>query len=441
MKRPNLWLETTLLLCLVVALGEFVALRVLAPVYVVRTLERLSGGKLIIGQAQMTLPLTTTLVELKVASNTDASGVSMQRVVIRPRWFSLARRTLWLDSLEIEQPLVRISRTETGELYWPAIPGSGRFKHDVRYPLLNSPLPGPWRIYINSLTVAGGTIEYVDEKPANPFHGAIDHVSMSLGRVTLSSDGAHLSLASTDQSGMSFAIRGRALGYGGAEAPLYCSGWLDLGVKDMQASCRLEPLELSSLEPYFHGPSELRAYTTTLASTSQWVSKANEFTGHLRLELGNLSEGDFSVHGRTIVDVKKLKGDEPDPSLTGEIFFSGPLDDPSAWQAEFLPGDVRVQGLVERLLEYGVTRIKVAIGDRPVYISMSPATPATMTDLEASSREVQQALELLAAPELPETAEDAAAATPATSSVEPPVLAPVDSAAVPPPEPKSQAGP
>ena len=185
-------------------------------------------------------------------------------------------------------------------------------------------------------------------------------------------------------------------------------------------------MPLSSLEPYFHGPSELRAYTTTLASTSQWVSKTNEFTGHLRLELGNLSEGDFSVRGRTIVDVKKLKGDDPDPSLAGEIAFSGPLDDPSAWQAEFLPGDVRVQGLVERLLEYGVTRIKIAIGDRPVYISMSPATPATMTDLEASSREVQQALELLAAPELPETAEDAAAATPATSSVEPPVLVPPD---------------
>ena len=212
MKHPNLWFQTALLLCLVVALGEFVALRVLAPVYVLRTLERLGGGKLIIGRAQLALPLTTTLIQLKVASNTEASGVSMQRVVIRPRWFSLGRRTLWLDSLEIEQPLVRISRTDTGELHWPAIPGSGRFKRGIAYPLLNSPLPGPWRIYINSLTVAGGTIEYVDEKPASPFHGAIDHVSMSLGRVTLTSDGAHLSLTSTDQSGMSFAIRGRALG-------------------------------------------------------------------------------------------------------------------------------------------------------------------------------------------------------------------------------------
>ena len=432
MKRPNLWLQTALLLCLLVALGEFVALRWLAPVYVLRTLERLSGGKLVIGQVELSLPLTTTLSELKVASNTDASGVSMQRVVIRPKWFSVARRTLWLDSLEIEQPLVRISRTDDGELHWPAIPGSGRFKHGLRYPLLNSPLPGPWRIYINSLTIAGGTVEYVDEKPSDLFHGAVDHVSMIMGRVTLTSDGAHLSLASTDQAGMSFAIRGRALGYQGAEAPLYCSGWLDLGVKDLQASCRLEPLELSSLEPYFHGPSELRAYTTTLASTSQWTAKSNEFTGHLRLELGNLSEGDFSVHGRTIVDVKKLKGNDPDPRLTGEITFTGPLDDPNAWAAQFLPGDVRVQGLVERLLEYGVTRIKVALGDRPIYISMSQATPATMTDLEATSREVQQALELLAAPELPETAEEAAAATPASSSVEPPVPAPVDSAAVPP---------
>ena len=86
----------------------------------------------------------------------------------------------------------------------------------------------------------------------------------------------------------------------------------------------------------------------------------------------------------------------------------------------------RARNAHQRLLEYGVTRIKIAIGDQPVYISMSPATPATMTDLEASSREVRQALELLAAPELPETAEDAAAATPATSSVEPPMLVPSD---------------
>ena len=64
-----------------------------------------------------------------------------------------------------------------------------------------------------------------------------------------------------------------------------------------------------------------------------------------------------------------------------------------------------------------------------------------MTDLEATSREIQQALELLAAPELPETAEDIAATTPATSSVEPPVPAPIDSAVVPPPEPEAQVGP
>jgi hypothetical protein len=197
---------------------------------------------------------------------------------------------------------------------------------------------------------------------------------------------------------MSFAIRGRVLGYLGAEAPLYCSGWLDLGVRDLQASCRLEPLPLSALDPYYHGKSELRVYTTTLSSTSQWLAKANRFTGSLRLELGNLSEGDFSIHGRTIVDVKKLT-DGQDPRLSGAISVSGPLDDPSAWAAEFLPGDDRVQGLVERLLEHGVTRIKVALGDQPLYISMSPATSATMTDLEAASREVQEALQILAGPE------------------------------------------
>lgn len=424
MKRPNLWLQTALLLCLLVALGEFIALRWLAPVYVLRTLERLGGGKLIVGQAQLTLPLTTILAGLRVASNTEAAAVSMQRVVIRPKWFSLARRTIWLDSLEIEQPLVRISRTEAGELHWPAIPGAGRFKSGMMYPVLNSPLLGPWRIYINSLTVAGGTVEYVDTQPSSPFHGAVDHISMVMGRVTLSSDGAHLSLAPTDQFGMSFAIRGRVLGYRGAEAPLYCSGWLDLGVKDLQASCRMEPLALSALEPYYHGKSELRVYTTTLGSTSQWMAKANRFDGHLRLELGNLSEGDFSIRGRTIIDVKKLT-DGQEPRLSGEISISGPLDDPAAWTAQFLPGDERVQGLVARLLEHGVTRIRIAIGDRPLYVGISPATPATMTDIEAASREVQEALEILAAPELPPTPKTSAISEPAPSVPEAPAVDPL----------------
>ena len=395
MKRPTHWLQAALVICLALVVGEFVALEWLAPRYVLQSLERLSGGTLLVQRAHLSFPLTTTLTGVHLASNTAEAAFSIPRVVIRPRWCSIARRTFWLDAVEMERPLLRLTRTADGTILRPAIREPGEPASRI-----GSPRSAPWRVHINSLSITDATVEFLDKKPAMPFHGVLDHVSFVIGPVAVASNGTGLGAVPMERAGMSFAIRGMVVGYGGVAAPAYCSGWLDPAVKDLQASCRLEPLPLAAFEPYYHGPSELRVYAVMLTSTSQWSARSNQFTGRVQVELSNLKEGDFSVHGRTIVDVKKMANGQ-ETRLSGVMSVSGPWDNPKAWQAEFLPGDERVQDLVKRLLEHGVTAIKIPLGSQPMRISVAPSTQATMTDIETASREVQEALEILAAPDVP----------------------------------------
>jgi hypothetical protein len=399
MRRPKFGLRWLLLVCLLLVTGQYVALTWLAPRYVMREVERIAGGELSIGGARLSFPLTTTLTNLRLVNNTAESALSIQKAVIRPRWLSVPSRILWVDALEIERPLLRLTRTGSGTMLWPNIPSglTAESASSLADPLLTT--ASSWRIHIDAIKIADGVVEFIDEKPALPFHGVLDHVSLVIGPLTIPFESPHLSAVSSGmgQAGMSFAVRGEIVGSGGAAAPIYCSGWLDRAAKDLQASCRLEPLPLAAFEPYYHGPSELRVYTIALNSTSQWWARSNEFTGRLQLELDHLSEGDLSIRGRTIMDFKKIT-DGREPRLSGEISLTGPLDSPRQWHAEFLPGDNQMQQWVKRLLDRGVEIITFPFLGNRLPISIAPASKATMTDIEAASKEVQEALEILAFP-------------------------------------------
>ena len=411
MRRPNFLLRWVFALCVLFVIGQYGVLAWLMPRFVIDAVEHATGGDLFIEQARFSFPLTTTLTGVRFAQNTEEAAFSVQRIVIRPRWVWLASRTLWLDSLDIEGPLVRVSRSRAGTTRWPAAPQP----FTPRAPLGVV----PWRVHIGSVNVADGALELQDREPAQPFHGVLDHLSLSMGPLALPLREVPRP-AQTERRGasVSFAVRGRFAGHQGDTAPFYCSGWTDLTAKDLQASCQVEPLPLAAFEPYFTGRTQLRAYTTTITSTSHWSAKANDLTGRVQLELGNLTEGDFSFRGRTVVDVRKMAGG-PELRLSGAIVLHGPLDRPDEWDAEFLAGDPRVQLLVERLFEYGVRLIKVPFGRYMMYVRIAPATPEMMTDIEAVSREVQEALELLAQPPVAEPASAAQAETPPTSEAQP----------------------
>ena len=121
MKRPNSVLTWLLAGCALLAAGEYAALMWLAPQYVMRVVEHAAGGELTIDGASLTFPLTTSMTQLRLVANTSESAFTVQRAVIKPRWISLPSKTLWIDAVELERPLLRITRTKAGTWVWPAI--------------------------------------------------------------------------------------------------------------------------------------------------------------------------------------------------------------------------------------------------------------------------------------------------------------------------------
>ena len=404
MKRPYTWFQWMVLAGLLLLIGQVAALTWLAPRYIMRMVEHSLGGTLSIGTARFSFPLRATFTQLHLIENTTDAGFSVQRVIVKPRAFSLLSRTLRLQTIEIERPFLRATRLKDGTIRWPSVQ---RALADTQptVPSAHPPVPSlsSWRIDVDTIKVVDGVIEFFDERPSLPFHGILDHVSFIGGPITLAldeapSDFSGRSVASSlaQPSGLSFAGRTLLVGEEESAASLYCSGWLDTTMKDLQASCRLEPIALAAFESYYRGPSELRVSTGMVSSTSQWWSRSNDFTGRIQLELFNFSE-DLSVRGRTIIEAKKT-ADGKEPHLSGEVHLTGPFDNPHEWHAEFLPGDDQVQQLIKRLLDRGVEMIKIPFPGGPLHVSIAPSSKATMTDIEAASREVQEALEILSSP-------------------------------------------
>jgi len=407
MRRPIGVLQWLLAFCLLMIAGQCFALAWLAPRYVVRMVESALGGTLRIQHARLSFPLTMTFTGVSSANRRAESLLMMPRVVIKPRWLSAASRTVVLDQVIIERPLLRVMRSHAGEMVWPPL--------STQSPLEPPAAPDPfWRVQIRSLVIADGTIEFLDRQVQPPFHGVLHHLSVDLGPLTIPGGGPQLS----------FAVRGEFVGHSGEAAPVYCSGWGVLTESDFQASCQLQPLALSAFEPYYQqGNVKLRVYSATLKSTSQWVVGSNAFEGHVQMELGNLTEGDLSIRGRTLVDVKKLaSGDKP--QMSAEVKITGPLNDPAAWRSEFVPGDTTAQQLVRPLLERGIEMITIPFGGQQLKVSLTLASPSTMTDIEEASKQVEQELEILATP----AAEPAEPAVPVTAPVEAAPPAPAEGA-------------
>ncbi len=423
MKRPISWVHWIVLFLLLIAIGEYAAVTWLAPQYVIRVAERLAGGSLAVNDAHLSFPLTTTLNGVRLISNTPDALLSAQRVRIEPRWFSASTRTLFLDRIEIDRPHLRMMRTEAGTLVWPAWSPS--------VVTGGTALSGPlWRIHVESLHIEDGVIELIDYNAPTPFHGVLHHVSLVAGPLTIPFGGPQ----------MSFAVRGEVVGQGGEGAPVYCSGWCDAPSRDLRASCKMEPLALSAFESYFQqGNVKVRVYNATVKSTSQWMAHANDLEGRIQVELGNLSEGDLSVHGRTVVDVKKLTEGEP-PQLSAEFKITGPLDNPSAWRSDFVPGNEQVQQLVKPLLDRGIEMIRIPFGGAKFGVSITTANPDTMNGIEQTSKQVDRELEILSttvpSTPSPSSATPPAAVSPGAASsavgeppAAPPTPAPVESPA------------
>lgn len=388
MKRPLSWTHWLLLACVAVIAAEYTVISWLAPRYVQYAVEHASGGLLSVGAVRLIFPATVTLSQVRSRANSRDAALSLPQMTVRPRWLALGSQTAAFESVDIYAPFARVTRTAEGTVIWPEL--SGRLTGDAAQSE-DRVLRRGWRIAVNSVRVLDGTLEVIDVAAPQPYHAVLQHVSIVAGPLSRPVGGSQAT----------FAIRGQFVGHGGHAAPLYCSGWVDLSARDLQASCRLEPLVLAAFEPYYQQRRmKVRPYGTTLQATSQWTSKNNELDARIQLELGNLVEGDVSIRGTTVLDVQQLVPGEL-AKLTGEIKITGPLDDPSAWQREFVPGDPQVQELVQLFIERGIDVINIPVGKQTMGVDISPATIEAMSDIQAASEQVEAELEILAVPAEP----------------------------------------
>lgn len=403
MKRPYSWLPTLLLIGLVLVAGKFLIFTWLAPRYLKEVIIRLTGDEILMDHAGISALLTTHMAGLRLAQNAATHALTIQRTVVRPRWVSMPSKQLWLESIELERPILRITRTSTGAVLWPDLFPSNQMRvHPPSAPQWSPTAVlhvGPWKLHADSLQVIDGTVEVIDHSQPVPFHGLLDHIFLNATTLRVPPTDAMLwgDPEAREQLRISFAMRAVIVGDAGHAAPVFCSGWADLGQRDLEASCQLEPLPLAAFQPYYHGPAELRVYAATLGATSQWVAKANALTARIQLTIGHLIEGDISVRGRTIVDVKRLPSG-PEPRLSGELTFTGPLVDPSRWQGRFVPGDAAVELLRGHMVERGIAAIRLPLFGEKINVSIASADADTMRGIEASAKEISEALEILASP-------------------------------------------
>ena len=406
MRRRRIWVWVWLVVVALAALAvaEYAALAWIAPRYAVYALRQAFGRQVTVDHAALQFPFTLVFEDVRWDQEWPVTGYRVKRLVIRPAWVSWSRRKLWLRSIEIEQPWVSATRTAKGALRSP-VP-SLRAE-------LSAPVEAPgagWSVSVASLSLTDGTLAFLDEQIARPFHGALDHVSLVAGPLIWPPTGGPIALA----------IRGEAVGSRGEAAPVYCSGWLNPATRDLDASCQLESLPLAAFGPYYdQGRVQVRVYDATVMSTSHWSARHNQLSGHIQLTIGNLNEGDVSIRGNTVVDIKRLAGGEP-ATLTGEVQVSGPLDAPSRWESELVPGNEMVQRIMRPLLDRGREMIHLHLGRETIELGIGTATKDEMSDIEAAGKEVERTLEMLTPLRLPEIPAPAASPeTPATLSAGP----------------------
>jgi len=431
MRRSGLWLERILIGILLFFIAGHFTFSHFIPSHVARLLRQAAGQTLTVGRVRVGFPLRLILSEVSLAQANPGTLVRSRQVVVVPQWLSWRKKTLWVRTVEIDEPRIQVGRMRDGKFNSPAdllpsasssTPSSG----DSASPPTTSPTAtagSSWRIIIQTVQVSGGTIEFVDEQTTEPFRAALTDLSLVGGPVAFPPTFDYIALA----------IQGRLVGAQQLAAPVYCSGWMDLNAKDLDVSCQVEPLRLAAFEPSYHqqGPLQVHSYDATLRATGRLTAKANVLDGRVQLTIDNLSEGDLTFLGKTLAEIKKGTG-ESERTLTGELQISGPLDRSADWRIQLAPGNEIVQRLVKPLLDRGGGTVPIKVGKQTIQVGITTADEAVMSNIEAASKTVEESLKILApaspSPEAPPLASapssEATAEQPATSPTPAPEQAP-----------------
>ncbi len=391
MRRRRSFLKTVILWAgFLLAIGSL-WVSIVAPIWLYEWLEHMPGRPITVGSIRVTFPMRVVLSNVRLAQGNPPTVVSAEEMVISPLWLSWRHRILWVQRLHIRGVRLQTRRTAQGAVLKPvpdlltsAAGPSSEGAGPPGAPLAQTP-SRRWRLVVRTLELVEGAIEFVDEKTATPFHGTLSHVFFVGGPLSIPLEAQRMTLA----------VRGVLSGANQHAAPVYCSGWVDVGKRNLDVSCQLEPLPFAAFEPYYQGGLPVKVYDARISARGRLAANANTLDGRVQLEIDQLSEADLASLGRAGGDIKKLTG-EGHRALTGEFQLSGPLDRPSEWRFQLVPGDDVVQRLIHPLLGRGIEVVRIRLGNFTIPVGLVPATEATKADSEAASQQVQEALAIIA---------------------------------------------
>lgn len=390
MRRRRSWIDFFLWLVLLAGIG-YGWLSLVLPPWVRQQVSRLPGGELTVGPIHVGFPFSVSISDVAFVSGTPGTVLTIHRIIARPVGISWRRKTVWLSRLALEEPHLQFHRTQQGMLEWPPLDRLSQLGVHAQgtTPQSAPTLPAggaTWRAVIHTLQISEGVLEFLDQHPAKPFRGVLSHLSFVGGPIAWPFHFDRCSLA----------IQGQLIGDQQHSAPAYCSGWIDLQAKNLEVSCKLDPLRLAAFEPYYdEGPLQVRVYDATLEATTHLTAKSNALDGRVQLMISHLSEADLSYQGRAIADIKKLVGGS-EGTLRGEIQITGQLDHPKEWQVQLVPGNEVVQRLVSPLVARGIEIIQIKVGTQTIQVGLAPATEAAKSSMEATSQTVKDTLQVLA---------------------------------------------
>ena len=430
MKRRVPWAEWLVIGSLLLVVISHALYGHVIPCYLTKIIQQVGGSTRVVKQARLDFPFRIVLSDVNLTEAHPGAIVSSHEIILVPQWLSWRKKTVWFSTVKIKEPRIELRRARDGKVDvagW-STPSSSSTDSPATgmppaAPLLSVPPFASWHTMIHTLEVVDGTVAFIDEKPAKPFHGTLTGLTFAGGPIGLPrGEGGPLSLA----------VRGQLVGYNAHAAAVYCSGWIDLDDKNLDVSCQLEPLRLAAFEPYYQAPLQARAYDATVKATSRLTAKSNELDGRVQLEISNLSDADLSSLGKTLADLKKIAGSS-ERTLTGEIQISGPLDQPGDWRIQLVPGNDIVQRLIKPLLDRGIEIVQIKVGQQTIHVGLAPATEADMSTIQETSKTVEESLKLLAPTSPLAGPPSPSSSTPSLSATQP--SGPTSSASAPPESP------
>lgn len=385
MRPRRSWLSMLATWLLLLFTIGYVSAAVFGPRWIREQLHRTVGDALTVGTIRLGFPCHLVLCDVNLASTTTGAVTGIRRIRLHPGGLSWSRKTLWIKALVVEGPRVSLRRTDQGTLIGPTL-ASVALPPSAKPTIPSHDVWSGWRIVIQTVDLSNGLVEFVDQSAPRPFRGALAHLSLVGGPLTIPLQATPVAMA----------IQAQVVGDQQHSAPLYCSGWVDVEGANLDTSCQLEPLRLAAFAPYYQQrPLPLRIYDATIQATGRVLAKANVLEGRMQLEIGNLADADLAFLGWAVADIKKLTA-ASSHALTGEIEMSGPLEQPQAWNFQFTPGDEAVRRLMQWLFSRGVEVIPIKVGEQVINVELAPATKESMVNAEATSKTVQESLQMIA---------------------------------------------